>query len=178
MNRVEEHHIITVSYELHEGSAHGELLERMDVNYPFTFLFGAGKLLPAFEGHLAGLAEGQRFAFTLTPVEAYGPVDPRNIADVPLTAFATAEGIPPNMLVEGNYIALTDTEGQVHNGRIMHWDDDKVRVDFNHAMAGKTLHFSGVVLHIRPATVEELIRGQYMAPDGVHNDFDHADDEW
>ena len=34
-------------------------------------------------------------------------------------------------------------------------------------MAGKTLHFSGVVLNIRKATVDELIRKSYIEEDGL-----------
>jgi len=53
--KIEEHHIITLTYELREGSAEGELLERMDARYPFIFLFGTGKLLKSFEDNLYGL---------------------------------------------------------------------------------------------------------------------------
>jgi FKBP-type peptidyl-prolyl cis-trans isomerase SlyD len=34
-------------------------------------------------------------------------------------------------------------------------------------MAGKTLHFKGVVLNIRKANVDELIRKQVVEEDGV-----------
>ncbi len=161
---VEEQNIITVAYELHDGGPKGELLERMDANYPFKFYFGSGRLLPAFEQHLEGLEEGQPFAFTLTPEQAYGPVDERNIIDVPREAF---HGLGDNILVEGNFVTLTDDTGEAHNGRILSWADEAVRVDFNHAMAGKTLHFSGVILNIRNATVDELIRKNYIEESGV-----------
>jgi FKBP-type peptidyl-prolyl cis-trans isomerase SlyD len=163
---VEEQNIITLAYELREGTAKGPLLERMDINYPFKFYFGSGQLLPAFEEKLIGLEEGQGFHFTLTPEEAYGPVEEGNIIDVPRSVFKM---LGENALVVGNYVTLTDDEGFQHNGKILSWTEDEVKVDFNHAMAGKVLHFSGVVLSIREATIDELIRKSYIEEDGVRN---------
>jgi len=40
-------------------------------------------------------------------------------------------------------------------------------MDFNHAMVDKKLHFKGNVLAIRPATLEELIKGYYIPKSGV-----------
>jgi len=46
---IEENRVVTLTYELRDGNANGELLERMDARYPFIFLFGTGKLLKSFE---------------------------------------------------------------------------------------------------------------------------------
>jgi len=162
--QIEENHIIELTYELREGGPQGELLERMDVNYPLKFFFGGGKMLPAFEDRLYGLEEGRRFEFALSPGEAYGPRHPENIRELPRSAFRSA----PNTVVRGNFVALTDDRGETHQGEILSFDDATVKVDFNHAMAGKTLYFTGAVLHIRPATVDELIRKHYIEEDGAH----------
>lgn len=164
---VEEQNVITIAYELREGSASGELMERMDANYPFKFLFGTGKLLPAFEQHLEGLAEGETFDFVLSPEEGYGPVESGNIVEVPRSAFVIDGAVPPNLIVEGNFIALTDDLGETHLGKILSYTDTHVKVDFNHSMAGKSLHFKGVILDIRPATIDELVRRHYIEEDGV-----------
>lgn len=163
---VEDQNIITLSYELRENNASGPLLERMDPNWPFKFYFGNGNLLPAFEAKLEGLEEGQSFEFTLPPEQAYGSVEEGNIINVPRSAF---EGLGENVLIAGNYVTLTDDLGEQHNGKILSWTKEQVKVDFNHEMAGKTLHFSGVVLNIRPATVEEHIRKSYIEEDGVRH---------
>jgi FKBP-type peptidyl-prolyl cis-trans isomerase SlyD len=161
---VEEQNIITIAYELREGNAAGPLLERMDHNYTFKFYFGSGKLLPAFEDQLYGLEEGKPFQFTLTPEQGYGRVEEGNIIDVPRSVFAQ---IGENVLVAGNFVSLKDDEGIDHNGKIISWNDEHVKVDFNHAMAGKELHFSGVILNIREATVDEHIRKSYIEEDGM-----------
>ncbi len=167
MNVIEEQQVVTITYELREDNAEGELLERMNANYPFIFLFGTGKLLKSFEDQLFGLGEEDAFEFVLRPEQAYGPVQQRDIVSVPKHAFEIDGAIPPNMLVEGNYVALTNDEGRTFNGKILSWTDHEVTVDFNHAMAGKTLHFKGAVLNIRPATIDELIRQHYIEDDGV-----------
>jgi len=167
---VEEQNVITLSYELRKGGPEGEVLEKMDANYPFKFLYGAGRLLPAFEKHIAGLQEGESFEFTIPPEEAYGPVEEDNIIDLPRAAFRNEGGEePPGLVIEGNFIEVTDDQGNVHNGQILSFDDQQVRVDFNHAMAGKSLHFRGVVLNVRKARTDELIRKQYIEEDGAHN---------
>ena len=45
-------------------------------------------------------------------------------------------------------------------------DGDTVRVDFNHLMAGKTLHFDVEVISIRDASPEELAHGHVHGPGG------------
>jgi FKBP-type peptidyl-prolyl cis-trans isomerase SlyD len=160
--------IITLSYEVREDGPAGELVERMDNYYPFKFLFGTGRLLPAFEARLAGLSEGASFSFTLSPEEAYGKVHDGNIADIPLEVFASSPAYRGVPLYPDLFVSLTDDLGDRHHGKIIELTDTYAKVDFNHALAGKTLYFSGIVLNIRPATVDELIRKHYIAADGVH----------
>lgn len=163
---IEEQRIVTIAYELRENNAEGRLLERMDPNWPFKFYFGSEQLLPAFEDKLRGLEEGQPFKFTLQPKEAYGPIEEGNIIELPKSAFAS---LGDNFLTQGNYVTVTDDLGDEHNGKILSWTEEKVKIDFNHEMAGKVLHFSGVVLNVREATVDEHIRKTYIEEDGVRH---------
>ncbi len=176
MNIVDDHQIVTISYELRDSDNGGELLERMDANYPFKFLFGSGKLLPAFEENLRGLKESDTFEFVIAQKEAYGPVHPGNIIDVPMRSFKVNGSVPDNLVVKGNFVALTDDEGETHHGKIIDFSDEKVKVDFNHAMAGRNLHFKGVILNIRKATVDELVRKHYIEEDGIRGP--EADELW
>ena len=164
---VSDHHVITLSYEVREGGPGGKLVEQMSTHYPFKFLFGTGKLLPGFEQALDGLSERDAFSFTLTPDQAYGFVEEGNIVDIPKSVFEQSPELAGEPLHQGQFIALTDDQGETHNGTVLSWTDEHVRVDFNHALAGKVLHFKGVILNIRKATVDELVRGAYIAEDGV-----------
>ncbi len=168
---IEENNVITLTYELRNGSATGKSLELMDARYPFIFLFGSKKLLPAFEDHLRGLGEGGSFEFILTPEEGYGLRLLENVLELPKSSFE------PGMLIEDNYVMMTDDNtGEKFNGKILSWTEELVKVDFNHAMAGRSLHFKGVVLNIRKATVEELIQGHYIAENGTH--FNRGNTAW
>ena len=48
-------------------------------------------------------------------------------------------------------------------------DGDKITIDGNHEMAGKTLHFDVEVVSIRAATPEEIDHGHVHGPDGHHD---------
>lgn len=176
--KIEEHHVITLAYELREDGPKGALLERMDAGHPFRFLFGTGSLLPAFEDRLHGLQEGDRFAFVLKPEQAYGPKQNSQIVNVPRKVFRIDGEEPVNMIIKGNFVSVTDDQGEQHHGQILHFDDQLVCVDFNHAMAGKTLHFDGVVLDVRMATVDELIRRHYLEDDGLRSPGSDLSEPW
>ncbi len=165
---IQEHHIITLTYELREGNAEGELLERMDSRYPFIFLFGTGKLLKSFEDNLYGLGADDAFEFILKTEEAYGRSNALNILNIDVNDFKRASDIPNDYIEIGNMVNLTDDEGLSHNGKILEINNDHIRVDFNHAMVDKDLHFKGAVLAIRKATMDELIKGHYLESDDIH----------
>ena len=56
-------------------------------------------------------------------------------------------------------IPMFNSSGNVVYGTILEVNDDEVLMDFNHAFAGKTLHFTGEVVSIREATEKELKQG-------------------
>ena len=161
--KIEADKIVSLSYTLREDNEYGPVLEVMDQHYPFKFYFGNGQLLPAFEVQLIGLSEGDGFEFTLSPEEAYGPIEQGNIVDVPKNVFSGNE----DLIEHGQFVALTDDLGQSHNGKVLSFTEDSVKVDFNHIMAGKTLFFKGVVLLVREASLEEKIRKSYVEVGGV-----------
>lgn len=166
--KIETDKIVTLSYTLRENNAQGPVLETMDQHYPFKFYFGGQQLLPAFEAQLQGLEEGDQFNFTLKPAEAYGPVQAENIIQVPRRIFDESRELSLDTLSPGDYVQLTDDQGTPHNGKLVSWDAEEVKVDFNHQMAGKTLYFSGVVLNVRAATEQEKNRRSYVEAGGVH----------
>ena len=159
---IEEHRVVTLVYELREGSANGELLERMDARYPFIFLFGNGKLLKSFEDQLYGLQEDGLFEFILKAEDAYGRSNALNILKLDVADFKRASDIPDAYIEVGNLVNVTDDGGLKHNGKIIEIAKDYIKVDFNHAMVDKDLHFKGAVLSIREATLEELIKGRRL----------------
>lgn len=164
---IQEKRVVTLSYVVQENNAEGAIIETMDVNYPFKFMFGTGELLPGFEEELQGRKEGESFAFTLPAEKAYGPVREENIIDVPIDVFKVGGILQEELLEKGKFVSLTDDRGQSHNGKVLDWTEEQVTIDFNHAMAGKDLYFRGVILDVREATAEEQARNNYVEDDGV-----------
>ncbi len=165
---IDDHTIVTLTYEVRDGGESGPLMERMDVNYPFKFMFGVGKMLPAWERRIFGLKPGTGFAFKLGPEDAYGLASKDHILTMPIRYFQDANGaVDPTLLVAGQFVTLSGSDGKPVNAKILKWDDDNVTLDANHALAGKTLFFSGAVLEVREPTVDELVQKRFIAEDGV-----------
>ncbi len=165
---IDDHAIVTMTYEVRDGGPSGTLLERMDVNYPFKFMFGTGRMLPAWERRIFGLKSGMGFSFQLGPDDAYGQPNEDHVLHAPIRIFYNErEQIEPGLLEKGQYVTLTDSQGKDVNAKVVEWDEETVTLDANHALAGKTLFFSGAILDVREATVDELIRKQYIEEGGV-----------
>ena len=165
---IDDYAIVTMTYEVRDGGPSGTLLERMDVNYPFKFMFGTGRMLPAWERRIFGLKSGMGFSFQLGPDDAYGQPNAQHILKAPITIFQNErEQIEPGLLERGQYLTLTDTDGKAVNAKVLDWDDETVTLDANHALAGKSLFFSGAILNVRKPTVDELVRKQYIEEGGV-----------
>lgn len=162
----EKNNVVSIVYELRSGSKEGEVVESLNNENPLTFLFGTGGLLPKFEENLSGLTNGDGFEFLLGLEDAYGPVVENAIVQVPQTVFEVEGEIDESMMKVGNTIPMMDAEGRRMNGIVIAIEEDAVKMDFNHPMAGNDLHFKGQVTDVRNATDEELTHGHVHAAGG------------
>jgi len=156
--QIEANHVVGITYTLTEANQ-TEVIEKVEQENPFYFLFGAGNLLPAFEENLKGLAVGSSFSFLLEPEEAYGSVDEQAIVNLPVSSFMVDGRFAEEHVVVGEYIQMQDQEGNPLMGKVVKRGLEEVTIDFNHPMAGKNLAFSGEVVSVREATSEELNEG-------------------
>ncbi len=143
---------VTVSYEL-RTAADAEPVEIADEKNPLEFICGQGQTLEYFEMNLLNLNTGNSFDFHIPAANAYGEVNEDMIVELPKDIFAEVEA---EELVPGNVLPMQDSLGRHLNGTIVSVNDDAVKMDFNHPMAGKDLYFKGKVLAVRDATDEEL----------------------
>jgi FKBP-type peptidyl-prolyl cis-trans isomerase SlyD len=148
---------VSVTYDLNVGEEdERELMERATPERPLQFIFGTDSMLPAFEDELNGLAMGDSFQFTLTPENAYGEFNEEHVLELPKAMFEVDGKFDSEYIVEGNTIPMIDDRGQRMNGSVLEVKDDVVIMDFNHPLAGETLHFSGKVLDVHEPTAEEI----------------------
>lgn len=155
---------VSVSYEL-RTEPNGEILEMADADTPLEFICGQGQTLEYFEMNLLDLNTGNSFDFKIPVANAYGEVNQDMIVDLPKNIFAE---VSPEELTVGNSLPMMDSLGRHLEGVIVGVDDENVKMDFNHPLAGKDLYFKGKVLAVRDATDEELEKLHSSKCGGCH----------
>ncbi len=155
--KLENNRFVSLVYTLHEDGKDGRVIETVEESAPLTFVFGAGRLLPAFEANLAGLEEGAAFDFNLSAADAYGEKREEMVISLPRNIFEDEGVLRSEICYVGNTVPMMDSQGNRMNGMVVEIGDAFVKMDFNHPLAGTDLHFSGRVVGIREATPEELM---------------------
>jgi FKBP-type peptidyl-prolyl cis-trans isomerase SlyD len=145
----------------------GQIVDKTTKERPLDYIHGTGGLLPKLEAHIEGMEPGDKFDVTLSPAEGYGEVNPDMVIDLPKSAFEVNGEVREDLLVPGNTIPMLNSMGGVIPGVVLEVTADSVKMDLNHQMAGKTLHFTGEILTVREATEKELT-------EGLHGEFVHS----
>ena len=109
---------------------------------PLVFEQGAHQILPALEEALAGMKVSESRKVTLPPDKGYGAVMPQLIQEV------DPKLIPEEARVAGAELAAEDEQGNRHFARVHEVREDKILVDMNHPLAGRTLHFDVKILSV------------------------------
>ncbi len=160
---IAKHTVPSLTYKL---TVDGQLIEETDKSNPLSFLAGVGMMIPGFEKQLEGKKAGETYDITIEPAEGYGEVNPEAVVDLSKDVFKVDGKLQEDLLVVGNKIPMQDNSGMPLNGKVVEIMDDKVKLDFNHELAGKTLNFTGEILDVREATAEELDHGHVHGPGG------------
>lgn len=150
---------------------------KFDKNHPDRFVYGLEPgMLEAFAKQLKGLKAGDKFEFTLSPEEAFGPIDESLIMDFDKKMFEVEGEFDAERVREGGVVPMQTAEGHRIDGFVKTVTDDKVTLDFNHQLAGETVRYRGEVLTVRDATPEELNPPKHACGCGCdhHHDHDHC----
>ena len=160
--KIGQNKVVEFSYEL---EVDGNIVDHTTDERPLDYIHGTGSLLPKLEAHIEGMEAGDKFDVTLSPADAYGEIDPDRIIDLPKAAFEVGGEVREDLLVVGNTIPMLNSAGAVIPGVVLEVTPETVKMDLNHQMAGKTLHFTGKVISVREATEKELtegLQGEYV----------------
>lgn len=170
---------VSVTYELYIQNTDGklEMKEKASSENPLTFISGIGMMLPKFEQNLLGLSVGDKYEFDLKADDAYGEYDENKILDLEPAVFEVDGQINEEMLFVGNVVPLMDSEGNQYGGLILEVSDENIKVDINHQLAGKELHFKGEVIDVHDTTEEELaaLYGGGCGGCSCGEEHDHSD---
>jgi FKBP-type peptidyl-prolyl cis-trans isomerase SlyD len=153
--------VVSIDYRLHLGD--GQIIEESEQGDPLVYLHGYEEIVPGLEKALEGKKAGESLKVQVSPAEGYGDYDPDGVEEVP------REDFPADLeLQAGGIVSATDDEGDEVDFLVKEVRDNTVLVDFNHPLAGKTLHFEVTVREVRAATEEELEHGHAHAPGHEH----------
>jgi len=157
MTAIENNTVATVHYTgtLPEN---GKTFDSSIDRDPLTFLVGHKQMIPGFERELMGKSAGDKVEFTLSAEEAYGEHNPDAIQEVSLEKFGE---ITPKV-----GMTLNSDSGPFNVSEV---GETTAIVDFNHALAGKSLTFNIEVIEVRSATEEEITHGHAHGPGGHHH---------
>ncbi|MBE9524642.1 MAG: peptidylprolyl isomerase [Chloroflexi bacterium] len=131
-----------------------KIIDPSDRSEPLNYLHGHNNIIPGLERALLGMTLGDTKHVVVTPQGAYGEIDSEAFSEVPLYEFEDG-----NNIIIGSNIEMVDEDGIVMIGVVTAIEDSMVKLDFNHPLAGKELHFDVKILALRPATEEELEQG-------------------
>jgi len=109
---------------------------------PLVFEQGRQQILPALELELAGLSVDDTVEVTLPPDKGYGEVDPELFREVEPSM------VPEQAREEGTQLVAEDQQGNKQLIQVREVRDESIVLDFNHPLAGETLHFAVKVVSV------------------------------
>lgn len=155
--------VVSMHYKL---TVDDQVLDTSFEHEPIVFLQGHGNIIPGLEQEIYGLAVDERKEVFVRAADAYGEIDPEAITEVDRSEF------PDDFPIEaGMEIELKNPAGEIVEARVVALSDERVKLDFNHPLAGKDLHFLIQITKLRHATEEELAHGHVHHMEG----HDHSE---
>jgi FKBP-type peptidyl-prolyl cis-trans isomerase SlyD len=169
MQKIDLKQVVAISYEL--GISEGDvnepsMIETTSAEDPMLFLFGESGLPEQFEQELKGKTAGDTFDFVILPEYGYGAHSDDDVVMLPLEVFYVEGKLDREVVQPGRTLPMNDGEGNIVRGTVLEVGQTGVLMDFNHPLAGKTLHFKGKIESVRPATPEEIAHGHVHGPGG------------
>jgi len=156
--------VVTVHYTLTDSD--GNLLDTTYDEDPLEFISGAEQILAKLEDEILTMPMKSKKKVVLRPDEAYGDYDPEDIQVVQRNELPDdiELEIGAELLAEVDENDEEDEDEQL-SCFISKIDGDQITLDFNHPLAGKTLHFDVELIGVRPATPAELEHGHVHGED-------------
>ena len=152
--------VVTIDYTL---TVDGEILDSSQEEGPLDYLHGHENIISGLEKELTGMQVGESKKVIVAPEDGYGKFNPAAIIELDREEFP--EDVPLELGIE---LEITDHDGEMMYATIVEVGEDTVKLDNNHPLADKTLHFDVTIKGIRKASPEEIEHGHAHYGDG-HN---------
>ena len=109
---------------------------------PLEYTQGSGQIMAGLEEVLEQMNIGDKKTVDIKAEKAYGPVLEEAIKRVPKEAIMNAE-----QLKVGDKVGASDA-GHTFRAIVKEISDKEITLDFNHPLAGKTLHFDVEIVSV------------------------------
>jgi FKBP-type peptidyl-prolyl cis-trans isomerase SlpA len=151
MSMIERHSKVTLHYRL--GLTDDSVLEDNFDEEPMTVTLGQGEMAEGLELALIGLRPGDEQTIDIGPDLAFGFIDKNLVRSLPRSDFNPAMELERGLIIE-----FANEDGDTLPGTILDYDENEVRVDLNHPLAGQTVRYSVKILAVEtdPADPETL----------------------
>ena len=159
MTKIEPGKYVELGYDLYAVEADGseKLVHQSDASDPEKIVFGVTRgVIEPLEKAIEGLAKGDSFNVEASADEAFGPYDPDQVVELDKEIFFVDDKFDSEVIREGAYVPMMTADGFRINGLVKEVTDTKVKMDFNHPLAGKRVRFDGRITEVRDATEAEL----------------------
>ena len=130
---------VKIAYTLFVG---GEVFDTSKGGEPLEYVHGSGQIIPGLERALGGLNPGDERKVHIGAEDAYGPIHPQAIIQVP------REQIQDENVETGMVLSARNSDGQTMQGIVVEVTESTVTVDFNHPLAGKELYFEITIVDV------------------------------
>jgi len=147
---IEANQIVSIEYELRDGD---KVIDSNVGQDSLVFMFGKGQIIPGLENGIVNMSIGEKADIVVKPEDAYGELNPDAKQEVPKDQFAGID------LETGMTLFGQGEDGGTVQVTVAEIGEETVIIDFNHALAGKTLKFAVTINNIRDASEEEKISG-------------------
>jgi FKBP-type peptidyl-prolyl cis-trans isomerase SlyD len=155
--KISDKSVVNINYTLTDND--GEVIDKSE-DGSFAYLHGAQNIIPGLEKALQGKEVGDKVSVRIPPAEAYGERDEARVEDVPREMFPDDGEIKPGMVFHAQ-----GRNGEVITVTVVEVDDQTVKIDSNHALAGVDLNFDVEVVAVREAEAAELEHGHVHGPE-------------
>ncbi len=138
---VEKGNKVKIQYEGKLES--GQVFDKSQDDKPLEFTAGAGQVIPGFDHAVMGMEIGEEKEFKIDSDNAYGSRNEELVKTVPRSQLP--EGLEPK---EGMMLQTQNPSGQVMPVKVVEVEEEDIKIDFNHPLAGENLLFNVKVLEI------------------------------
>ena len=132
----------------------GTVFDSTEGGEPLEFQLGGMQVIPGFETAIKEMELNMEKDVAIPTEEAYGQPRDDLIIEFPRSEIPEGEEI-----VVGQQIVVTTDAGQPFPATVLELTDEIIKIDVNHPLAGKTLHFKLKVIEINDTGSESCSTG-------------------